>query len=348
MSKSREKILCLVFKYLGDVVVAVPALRALKQSRPNAEIHLLVAEEALPLVKDLPWLHRAWAFPRTRGKARLRDSLPVIAALRREKFDLSLDFIGNDRGAFLSLSIGAPARYGLAAPRGFVGRRWCYHHAVPEAPLDWHESRRHLHFLKPLGVSSTANLDLEIHADPSLQQAAAQIMPTPAILAHLSTSKPLKEWPLENWRALANFAAAAGVPLAFASGPSARERGLLETLWMGAKQTPVLPQINDLALYLAVLSRAQLLVSGDTGPMHFAAGLGVPTLSLFGPSIVHQWAPLSPRARQLQAVGCRCSHNQEACTQPQPCLATLTPELVWQEIQSMLASNRDSTRLPAL
>jgi len=334
--RAKEKILCLVFKYLGDVVVTIPALRALRARRPQDEIHLLVAEDALPLVKTLPWIDRAWAFPRTRGKARLRDSLPVIRALRRERFDLSLDFIGNDRGAFLSLSIGAKNRYGLDAPRGFFGRRWCYHHAVDEAPLDWHESRRHLHFLRPQDVNPEANLDLEIHADPALATAAAQILPQPAIIAHVSTSKPLKEWPLAHWRTLAELAKRDRVPLVFASGPSPRERALLTELTHAEPSTPVLPQITDLGLYLAVLARAQLLVSGDTGPMHFAAGLGIPTLSLFGPSAVHQWAPLAPHARQLQAENCRCSHNQDVCTQPTPCLQTVTPELVWREISSML------------
>lgn len=334
--REKEKILCLVFKYLGDVVVAIPALRALRASRPQAEIHLLVAEDALPLVKTLPWLDRAWAFPRTRGKARLRDSWPVIRALRREHFDTSLDFIGNDRGAFLSLAIGPKTRYGLDAPRGFFGRRWCFHHAVDEAPLDWHESRRHLHFLRPQGVDPQANLDLELHSDPAFATAAAQLLPQPAIIAHVSTSKPLKEWPLAHWRALAELAKRDRIPLVFASGPSPRERALLNELARADPSTPVLPQIGELGLYLAVLARAQLLVSGDTGPMHFAAGLGIPTLSLFGPSAVHQWAPRAPQARQLRAANCQCSHNQESCTRPTPCLSTLLPEAVWQEIRSLL------------
>lgn len=350
MPESREKILCIVFKYLGDVVVSIPALRALRKNRPGVELHVLVAEDALPLVKTLPWIDRAWAFPRTRGKARLRDSLPVIRQLRKERFDISLDFIGNDRGAFLSLSIGAKVRYGLAAPRGFVGRRWCYHRAVPEAPLDWHESRRHLQFLAPLGVDQEANLDLEIYPDPALAEKAASILPNPAIVAHVSTSKPLKEWPMEYWSALAVLAARDGFPIVFASGPSRRERALLEALTRStetAATVALLPQIPDLALYLAVLARAQLVVSGDTGPMHFAAGLGVPTLSLFGPSLVHQWAPIAPSARQLKATGCVCSHNLEVCSQPTPCLRSLTPELVWREVRSMLTPVTSSaTRVP--
>lgn len=338
MPERREKILAIAFKYLGDVVVAIPALRALRAARPDAELHVLVAEDALPIVNTLPWIDRAWALPRTRGKARLRDSLPVIRALRREKFDTSLDFIGNDRGAFLSLSIGAKKRYGLDAPRGFFGRRWCYHVPVAEAPTTWHESRRHLHFLAPIGVDQNASLDLEIRADPALAQAAAKILPEPAIIAHLTTSKPLKEWPLTHWKALIGAGQREGLCFVLAAGPSAREREIRAKLAAQLPGTPVLPETKTLAEYLAVLARAQMLVSGDTGPMHFAAGLGVPTLSMFGPSDPNQWAPLGPKARIIRTSNCRCSHNEERCVQADSCWNHLTPETVLAEIRALLSA----------
>jgi ADP-heptose:LPS heptosyltransferase len=341
----REKILCIVFKFLGDVVVAIPAIRALRTSRPEAEIHLLVAEDAAPLVNTLPWIDRVWAFPRTRGKLRLKDSLPVIRDLRRERFDLSLDFVGNDRGAFLSLAAGARRRLGLDAPRGFVGRRRLYHRAIAEAPLSWHESRRHLHFLRELGVSQEANLDLELRPNPALAAPAEALLPERAIIAHISTSKPLKEWPLEYWSSLASLAAAEGHFIRFAAGPSQRERQLLAALMAGDPRLVELPPIKSLDLYLAVLARAELLVSGDTGPMHFAAGLGLPTLSLFGPSLVDQWAPLAPLARVMKAANCQCSPEQQACTAPVPCLRGLTPADVWREIRSLLQQAK--TRAPA-
>ncbi|PTY05868.1 hypothetical protein DB347_16130 [Opitutaceae bacterium EW11] len=332
----RPKILCIVFKFLGDVVVAIPALRALRQHKPDAEIHVLVAEDALPLVKTLPWIDRAWAFPRTRGKARLRDSLPVIRALRRERFDLSVDFVGNDRGSLLSLGVGARHRLGLRAPGGFFGRRWLYHDAIPEAPLEWHESRRHIHLLRSLGVNQDSSLDLELHPDPCFAAEAARILPDSAIVAHVSTSKPLKEWPLEHWAELVRSAQQDGFRIVLAAGPHAREREHLAELSRLRPDAPLLPPIADLGLYLAVLARAQLLVSGDTGPMHFAAGLGIPTLSLFGPSRIQQWAPIAPHARWLRASGCLCSPDQEACTAASPCLRSLTPDRVWQEIRTML------------
>lgn len=337
-----EKILCIVFKFLGDVVVSIPAIRALHQAKPRAEIHLLVAEDAAPLVETLPWLNKVWAFPRTRGKMRLRDSWPIIRHLRREKFDLSLDFVGNDRGAFLSVAAGAKRRVGVHAPHGFLGRRKFYHHTIPEAPDAWHETRRHLHFLRDFGVAQDASLDLELHAKPELMAQAKTLLPEAAIIAHISTSKPLKEWPLEHWRTLAELATAEGHAMLFAAGPSPRERALLTQLMASDSRLRELPVVKTLDVYLAVLAQAEMLVSGDTGPMHFAAGIGIPTLSLFGPSLVDQWAPIAPLARVLKAPRCTCSPEQEACMSSAPCLREMSPQLVWKEMRDLLAARRKS------
>lgn len=345
MDRMPAKVLCIVFKYLGDVAVALPAVRALKHHWPHASIQLLVADEAAPLVKTLPWVDRVWPLPRTRGKARLLDSWPMIRALREENFDLSLDFVGNDRGALLSLAVGAQRRLGLNAPRGFRGRALCYHERIAQAPTDWHETRRHLYFLRSLGVPMDAPVELELKASPEQAAAAAELLPRGALIGHITTSKPLKEWPLNHWAYLARRAAEVGLPIYFSAGPSSREQSLLRQLKDIAPEIPHLPQVARLDLYLAVLARARVLISGDTGPMHFAAGLGVPTLSLFGPSRAEIWAPLGPTARHLTAPGCTCSAEGTRCSRASSCFEALPPELVWTELQALLATPKETPPL---
>lgn len=60
----------------------VPALRALREHWPTAELHVLVAEEALPILQHIPWIHRVWGLPRVRGRMQLKRTLPLIAQLR--------------------------------------------------------------------------------------------------------------------------------------------------------------------------------------------------------------------------------------------------------------------------
>src|SRR5438105_4080827 len=113
------KILALQFRYLGDAVLMTPALRAIKEHFTGCSLHVLVAEEVLPVLQHVSWLERVWGFPRRRGQANLKHSWPVVRALRAERFDRSVDFSGNDRGAILSLLCGARQRLGYRSSGGF-------------------------------------------------------------------------------------------------------------------------------------------------------------------------------------------------------------------------------------
>jgi len=109
-----------------------------------------------------------------------------------------------------------------------------------------------------------------------------------------------------------------------------------------APDAVILPFIAELPLFLAVLARAQVFVSGDTGPLHFAAGLGVPTLALFGPSSPAHWAPVGSQHRFLTGGFCSCG-NVGICESAKPCLAAITPDQVFRELMKLAQSPSGST-----
>ncbi|MFZ0826791.1 MAG: glycosyltransferase family 9 protein [Verrucomicrobiia bacterium] len=331
------KILAIQFRYFGDTVLVVPALRAIREQYPDCALHLLVPEEVAPLLCHLPWLTRLWLMPRQRGHARIGQSWPVIRALRAEHFDRSVEFSGGDRGAILSRLCGARERLGPFNPGGFLGRRFCYTQRVTPAPLDRHETARSLHLLSPWGIHSTRSLETEIHTDPNREAPAQSILPEPQIICHLASSQPKKEWPLTHWAALYQLAAAAGLKLIFTTGTGVREEALLDDFKRLAPGAPVLQPIPDLALYLAVLKRATVFVAGDTGPLHFAAGLGVPTLALFGATSPVLWAPIGGHHRLLIGSPCSCSGAAAVCQGANHCLAAIRPEQVFEQLRLMLA-----------
>ena len=317
-----------------------PALRAIRSHFPKAELHVLVPEEVAPIFNHLPWLNRVWPMPRRRGHARTSQSWPVIRALRREHFDRSVDFVGNDRGAILSFLIGARQRLGLLSPGGFLGRRFCYTHRMTPAPLDRHEILRTLHILSAWGIDSILQFGAEIRTDPALDDAAKRLLPVRKIICHLASSQPKKEWPLSHWAALYRLATAAGLELIFSTGIGSREELLLDDFKRLAPDAPVLRPIPDLALYLAVLKRAAAFGSGDTGPLHFAAGLGVPTIALFGPTSAVQWAPLGQDHRVLTGALCSCDGNASVCQSADFCLAAISPKQVFDCLQTVLAESK--------
>ena len=338
---SAPKILAIQFKYFGAAVLMTPSLRALREHFPHGELHLLVPEKITPLLQQLPWLNRVWPMPHRRGSATLNQTWPVIRALRSESFDRSVDFASNDRGAISSFLIGARQRLGWAEPGGFFGRRFCYNQRVaPENKVE-HESARQARLLSAWGIEPSS-LATEILADPALSVAAEGLLPPETIICHIASSQPKKEWPLAHWAALHQMAAAAGIELAFSTGVGVREESLLADFKQLSPDAPVLEPVHDLALYLAVLQHAKVFVSGDTGPLHFAAGLGVPTLALFGPSSPVQWAPVGPQHRFLTGSSCSCG-NVSVCQNTNHCLAAITPEQVFAEIKELTHAPGAST-----
>ena len=338
---TEPKILAIQFKYFGDAVLLTPALRAIREHFPDCELHLLVPEEIAPIFQHLPWLNRVWPMPRRRGSASLRQSWPVVRAMRREHFDRSVDFASNDRGAILSFLIGARPRLGWAERGGFLGRQFCYNQRVAPETIVQHESARLAHLLSAWKIVASS-LEAEICSDPALAASAEKLLPAGMILCHVASSQPRKEWPLHHWAEFYRLAAVRGMRVAFTSAVGAREQQLMAELRKVLPDEPVLPAIPGLPLFLAVLNRAEVLISGDTGPLHFAAGLGVPTVSLFGPTSPALWAPIGPRHRFLAGSPCRCDGNWAVCRNASHCLAAITPEQVLDSLQTILKSTRQS------
>jgi len=334
------KILALQFKYFGDAVLLTPALRALREHFPLAEIHLLVPAEMTPLFQQLPWLTRVWALPRRRGRASLRETWPLISALRHERFDRSVDFAGNDRGALLSWIIGAKNRLGWDERGGFFGRKFCYTQRVtPEKPLP-HESTRLVQLLAGWQVPPPRSLESEIRADAFLADAAKKILPSEnSIICHVASSQPKKEWPLTHWAKLHQLATGSGYQLVFTTARGEREAALMTELKKLAPDAVILPAVPELPLFLAVLARANFFISGDTGPLHFAAGLGVPTLSLFGPTPPARWAPAGEKHVALAGSACHCDGNLFSCGSLNHCLAAISPEQVYEELKRRTTSS---------
>ena len=329
MASRPEKILALQFKYFGDAVLLTPALRALRENFPEAELHLLVPEETAPLFQPLPWIDQVWPMPRQRGRADIYETGPIIYALRRERFDRSVDFASNDRGAILSFLIGAKRRLGWAESGGFLGRKLLYTDRVVPEKNPPHESVRLAQLLSGWHIPVPDALEAELHADITLAEAARKILPDErAVIGHVASSQPKKEWPLAYWAKLHRLAAAAGRRLVFTTARGEREAALMAELKKLAPDALILPQIAELPLFLAVLARAQAFVSGDTGPLHFAAGLGVPTISLFGPTPPARWAPIGGKHLALIGGTCGCDGNSAVCTAARHCLAGISPEQV--------------------
>jgi heptosyltransferase-3 len=329
------KILAIQFKYLGDAVFITPALLAIHRQYPDAEIHILVAAEVAPIFKHLPFIKKVWALPRTRGKAKLTESLPFVRALRKENFGLSIDFVGNDRGGILSLLVGAKSRLSAIEGTPSFLQKLAYTKTVQTNLLPTSWVKRHLKMLNlMIGTPETPLPQMLIVADPLLASQAKQLLQDHQIICHLGTSQEKKEWPIARWVEFYQLASLAGYKLAFSAGNNERERNLIFELKKALPDAFELPPVNDLAIYLSLLQQAKLVISGDTGPLHFAAGMGKKVIGLFAVNDgVQHYAPIYENNEVVIGNRCTCTGelaNFSACQSPSPCMNSISVEQVFE------------------
>jgi len=333
----KPKILCIQFKYLGDAVVATPILRTIKTHFEGSELHVLVPEAARPLLEHVGWIDRVWSIQRKSDPSSLMSAWPLVRRLRRERFDISIDFAGNDRGAILSRIIGAPTRVGPIAQKGFFFRRRCYTHPVEEMDTNRHETIRTWATTSVLGVPFPEDPFPEIGVDPGLMEKAEGLLDGTEVICCMSATQPKREWPLENWVRFYEMAGREGVRIGFTVGKGIREDGLLRKAGRMCPDMPLIKAIQPLDLFLAALSRLKGFISPDAGPLHFAAGLGVPTIGIFGPTEGRRWAPLGEQHQYLQGGLCPCSGHADRCSHRHHCIRDVTPEALYRAFMNMVA-----------
>lgn len=330
-----KKILAIQFKYLGDAVFITPALQALHHQYPAAEIHLLVAKEIAPVFEQLPFIKKTWALPRSRGKAKLFQSLPFVLSLRKEKFDLSIDFVGNDRGGILSFLVAAESRLAAIDKKPSFLKRLAYTETIATSKLPDSWVKRHLTMLTLLlGTPETKPFKMQIIADRSLTSGAAQTLDGHEVICHLGTSQPKKEWPISQWVTFYDLATDAGYRLAFSTGTNEREQNLMVELKKIRPNAFALNTSSNLAIYLAILGQARLVISADTGPLHFAAGLGVRVIGLFGTAdSVRHAAPIYEADELVMSKPCKCIDELSqfpTCQSVSPCMHSISAAQVFE------------------
>ena len=276
--------------WLGDIVIALPLLRALRSSRPDAEITLLAQERYAPLLLSLGVADAVEPLP-NRGKG----GLAHFAAMRGRYPDTWILLTNSARGDLEALAAGCPQRFGIRR----AGRpRPLLTHAY-EVPPGFDEGRHH-----QLGLweSFLRHFGLEGPLDLSPLRRAGGSPEGPIGLIAGSENSPEKRWPVGHWRGLVEaFPAERFVLLG-----TAADAAITAEIARGfGDRVADLAGKTDLLGFSEKLAQCRLLVTNDTGGMHLANALGVPVLALFGPTNPIRTGPaFAAPHRILQPPGC--------------------------------------------
>ena len=374
-----QRILIIKPSSLGDVTHALPVLRFVRRKWPAAHISWLVAPFCAGLLQGNPDLNDVILFDRKRyGSAwkSWRAGLELWRFhrdLRRRRFDLVIDLQGLFRSGWLARATGAPVRIGFENAR--EGAPWFYTHAVPVPSLDVHAVDRYLSVAAALiqggsngaaattpspalprstgrgGTSGPLPRDFGRHAlgcepgpaefsfphaDEDRRYIDALIPPGERYAVLMPGANwETKRWPVENFAALVE--------------PLKERFGLRSVLSGGADVVELaqrVPQALNLAgktnlrQLVALLEQADLVVANDSGPMHIAAALGRPLVTVFGPTNPVRTGPYGRMECvvriEIECSPCysrKCSHSSHmACLRKvdlEAILACAQRQLAW-------------------
>jgi ADP-heptose:LPS heptosyltransferase len=286
--------------YLGDLVAATPALRSLRRGYPRAEITLVSLAWATALAPHLEDLvDRLLPYPGAPGldgTGTAEELEEFLARARVERFDLAVNMHG--RGP---VSTRLVAQFGTHRTASFVGEKGSDIPSLDvEVPWDaeTHESRKLLLLAKEAGGMPTVayhSSEPELRVREEDDRRALALLRRrprkPLVLVHPGASVPEKRWPGEAYGQVANGLVRRGYGVAVTG--STGEKELTRLVSEAAPGSLDLGGETDLSTLIALVARASVAVSNDTGPAHLAYALRTPSITLFGPSTdADRWGPL--------------------------------------------------------
>ena len=319
---------------LGDVLLATPALEALKEREPEAVLTFVTRAAYAPLLDGLTFLDRVVPFDQRRHRGRsglLRLARDITAP---GPVDLFVDLQNKVRTHLLARATGARKRLVYRRRTVLQGLGSLLGYDPPLRGV--HASRGYLAALAPLGVERGGDAPLRprVHVPSSARQRAAAWPKGAAPIAVAPGARhATKRWPVDRFAVVAaELARTGGGPLVAIGGPE--DGALLDAFRAAvARQGAAVAADTrdlDLATVAAVLERARLLVTNDTGPAHLASAVGTPVVVVFGPTAEERWAPAGARIVRLPLDCAPCTnHGGALCPEGHHrCMADLDPDLV--------------------
>jgi lipopolysaccharide heptosyltransferase I len=304
---------------LGDVCRSVPVVASLRRWDPAARIAWMVQsgfEDAVrchPAVDEvIPFARRRMARPWRPADARRLAAF--VRDLRHRRFDLVLDAQGLARSGLFTRLTGARERVGFADAREGAWLAYTRRVAPPPAGASAHTVDRMLALAAAVGAEPVEDLQLVVPPEDAAWWAARRPPDRGLVVLAPTARWRCKQWPAERFAGLGRRVLAAGWHLVLVGAPgeeaavaAARPSGVRP---IGPEQLPAAtePSVVDLAgatsvgRMMAVLASAAAVVAGDSAALHMAAGLGVGSVALFGPTDPALVGPRGGRSTVLRRV----------------------------------------------
>jgi len=299
---------------MGDIVQTLPAVASLKHSMPYSEITWVIESKWRALLADNPYVDKVVLFDRF-TMAGLRSAW---RELRRERFDLAIDFQGLIKSALVA-ACGRPERlYGFNR-KGVREKPAAWFYSTRVASEATHRVDKYLDLTARAGVTNP----LRVFPLPA-GSAEGQLPQGDFVLASPFAGWGSKQWPPENYSAL---------------GQRLRAECGIELVLNGAGQIHAAhtsPHVSGIPGLIHATRKATAVVGVDSGPLHIAAALGKPGVAIYGPTDPAMTGPYGKTIKVLRSPDALTTYKRNL--EPDASMRAISPAQVFEQLKAILVS----------
>jgi ADP-heptose:LPS heptosyltransferase len=331
-----RRILVSRLRFMGDVLLTLPAVRALKAAFPDARIDYLTQRPYNALIENHPDIGDVLVLDSKDFPSQLR----LLSRFLAGRYDIAVDLFGNPRSALWTGLSGARVRLG----GDFRGRRIFYTHRIrndgkPKTAVEFH-----LSYLRPLGIHPEITEPRVFLKPEELTRAREWLNANgasdakPLIALHAGATWPAKRWFPEGFAGLADrLETEMGATIVFTEGPG--EAPLVDQILENRKMPSLRPGVLPLRMLAAMLAECDAFVSNDCGPMHLAPAVGTKTIGIFGPGEPEIWFPYNPaQGHQFVHATLACSRCHLDACEKMDCMRAVSIKDVFASVKASLGS----------
>ena len=342
IDKSRiNRILIRGTNWVGDAIMTLPALEAVRGNFPSSTLAVLARPWVIPLLENHPGVDHL--LPLRKGRGYLTDLVEIIRMaghIRRLRFDLAILFQNAFEAALLTFLGGIGLRIGYNTD----GRRLLLSHAVirNDEILRQHQVEYYLSILRAVGWEARSK-DPDLFVGEKDEESIRSLLLSNGIgdndfllgLGPGAIFGPAKRWPYERFAVIGDWAVERWGAKVLVMG-SEKEKEICEALRGSMKYAPRnLCGMTTLGEAMALVRRCDFFVTNDSGLMHMAAALNVPTVAVFGSTDPVATGPRNKNARIVK-------HDMDCspCLKPYcpidyGCMLAIEPDEVWNEMEML-------------
>lgn len=315
---------------IGDAVMLATSITSIKNKYPHISIVILAEQRNATVFSLIPGVDKVFRY----------DSPSEFILALFGKYDVVIDTEQWHRlSAVVARLVRAPVKISFDTNE----RRRMFTNRI-QYDQDVYEADNFLSLLKPLGIDCLLDVEAPTLSLPlqAVSNAAELLQPLgsdPFVAVFPGASVSEKRWGVDRFRQVANMLSVFGIKIVVVGGKEDRQQG---EVIAGGGLGLNLAGLTSLPETAAVIQRSSLLLSGDSGVLHIAVGLGVPTVSLFGPGNVKKWAPRGERHivinKELPCSPCTVFGTTPPCPNKTRCISDINVDEVVNAVTMLLTS----------